>query len=141
MSREKHRTDNVVIHDWQTTDRVCERCGGTVGRLEQTLDPAVQLYRCWCGKVSRIVKPSLLDDIRAAITAYRETPAAQAHLLMSRLQLDAVLGLPDDEQAQCVADVVALAATMGLGLPVVIFVHDTQAAVAQINADRTITRL
>lgn len=134
----RHESTNVVIHDWRTTDRVCERCSGTIGKLEQTPDPNVQLYRCWCGKVVRIEKLNLLDEIRSAVTAYRDTPARQAHLLMSRRLLEAVLRLPVDEQPQAVTDVLSLASQMGLGLPVLLFVPESDEPVAKINADRTI---
>lgn len=139
----RHTSPNEIIHDWQTTDRVCDRCAGTMGKLEQTPDPRVQLYRCWCGKVTRIElpAPNLLDDIRAAVISMREAPQRQAHLLINAHMLEAVFALPDDERAQACEDVLSLAAGFGLATPILVHTPDFDGPLAQVNDDRTITRL
>ena len=42
-----------VIHGYEPTDVTCPMCGASYGMLETTDDPAVMLYRCWCGATAK----------------------------------------------------------------------------------------
>ena len=45
--------ESRVIMGYHRTDVTCPYCGDSYGMLERTNDPAVVLYRCWCGATAK----------------------------------------------------------------------------------------
>ena len=79
---------------------------------------------------------TLLNEIRRWANFYRQRPTPQAHLTLSRQALDALLNMADDDERRTVInDMITMACSYGLALPILIHIWNVADPVAQLTAD------